>query len=225
MAIYSLKNIASNRYNHLLVILIVVMTLSPFIEQGRIMPPMKLLTLLLLAAVIVCIRAAVDNPILFWISVILAVAAGALQYLALMPESTRITNILYFGSRIVDCCFLALTIVVLMHHMFTTKRFTSDMIVGGICIYLLIGILWAIFYDLSLKSSPEAISYSGDISFFYFSFVTITTLGYGDIVPASRGVMVLAQCEAVAGQLFIAIFIARLVALHTAYEMKRKSSK
>jgi hypothetical protein len=50
----------------------------------------------------------------------------------------------------------------------------------------------------------------------YFSFVTLTTLGYGDIVPVSGAAKMLASGEALFGQIYLAVFIARLVALHVA---------
>jgi hypothetical protein len=54
----------------------------------------------------------------------------------------------------------------------------------------------------------------GFATLLYFSFTTLTTLGYGDIVPVSPSARLLTSFEAVAGQLYVAIFIARLVSLH-----------
>jgi hypothetical protein len=97
------------------------------------------------------------------------------------------------------------------------------MIVGGICIYLLIGILWTVLYGLVRTWNPDAIVLREGASLFYFSFTTLTTLGYGDITPAVKLAQDLAIMEAITGQVYLAIFIARLVGLHIAHELMRKS--
>jgi hypothetical protein len=71
-------------------------------------------------------------------------------------------------------------------------------------------------------NSPDAIVLGQGASLFYFSFTTLTTLGYGDITPAGKFAQVLANMEAIAGQVYLAIFIARLVGLHIAQELKRE---
>jgi len=57
-------------------------------------------------------------------------------------------------------------------------------------------------------------------SFTYFSFITLTTIGYGDITPVSRGAKLLVMMEAILGQLYIAIFLARIIA---SYQVSRKN--
>ena len=95
---------------------------------------------------------------------------------------------------------------------------TADMIYGGINIYLLIGLGFAAAFSALATVQPasfagvEAESTFGDA--IYFSFVTITTLGYGDITPASDTARMLSASEAVLGQLYVAVLLARLVAVH-----------
>lgn len=67
---------------------------------------------------------------------------------------------------------------------------------------------------------PEALE-TGLSGFSYYSFVTITTLGYGDVTPVSTQARSLALLEAVLGQLYIAILIARLVGSHLAQSLRR----
>jgi len=101
------------------------------------------------------------------------------------------------------------------------KTVTSDTIKGGISIYFLIGLLWAIFYDIASRIKPDSFVTleNRTINLFYYSYTTLTTLGYGDITPKSDGVKLLAICEAFVGQVYLAIFIAQLVGLSIAQKL------
>jgi hypothetical protein len=112
--------------------------------------------------------------------------------------------------------------VVYKSSVFGPGKITSDRIAGAISVYLLMGILWSVAYGLIAEIDPGA--FSGVLSvasdgagslrdFAYFSFVTLTTLGYGDALPVNPLARTLAWMEAVFGQLFVAITIARLVSL------------
>ena len=61
------------------------------------------------------------------------------------------------------------------------------------------------------------------IEFTYYSFVTLTTLGYGDITPLSSRVKVLSMLEAVVGQIYLVVLVARLVGLHISHSSRRKN--
>ena len=93
---------------------------------------------------------------------------------------------------------------------------TFHRINGAVAAYLLLGIIWAHAYALVALLAPGA--FAGPVSpsdgphaFFYFSFVTLTTLGYGDVLPVHAAARSLAALEAVTGPLYLAILIARLV--------------
>jgi len=91
-------------------------------------------------------------------------------------------------------------------------------LVGAVCVYLLLGVIWAVAYTGVEIITPG--SFTGfvpmegrgwDSEWLYFSFVTMTTLGYGDILPVSATARVLAYFQAVFGQFYIAILVAGLV--------------
>lgn len=101
---------------------------------------------------------------------------------------------------------------------FTARKVTIDTITLALCIYVLLGTLWTLFYIPLAVSDPDAflfnvtregVSLQSNLS--YFSFVTLTTLGYGDIVPVAPLARSLAILEALTGVLFIAVLISRLV--------------
>jgi hypothetical protein len=108
------------------------------------------------------------------------------------------------------------------------QKISFNRIVGAISLYLLLGVTWSMAYALVEKLLPG--SFSGiteqgisiwTSEWLYFSYVTLTTLGYGDILPLSATARTLAFMEAVVGQFYIAILVAGLVA---AYISERKSS-
>lgn len=97
----------------------------------------------------------------------------------------------------------------------------KNKIMGSICVYLLVGISWGILFYLENRVHPGAFRglASGDgkdgfIELLYYSYVTISTLGYGDITPVSPVARTLAFIEALFGQFYIAILVAGFVGLH-----------
>ncbi len=105
-----------------------------------------------------------------------------------------------------------------LEHVFREGPITADRVRGAVVAYLLLGLVWTFGYILVERFSPGAIQASGapprnNAHFAYFSFVTLTTLGYGDTVPVHPVARSLAIAEALVGQLYPAILIARLVSL------------
>jgi hypothetical protein len=103
-------------------------------------------------------------------------------------------------------------------NVFAAGRPLRDRVFGGIVLYLLLGVMWAVAYALVDTLTPNAFAGrpandAGLADWGYFSFVTLTTVGYGDITPVTRVARSLAMLEALVGQLYPAIIIARLVSL------------
>lgn len=135
-------------------------------------------------------------------------------FLGLSPLAAQPFQFAFYG-------YLTLSI---LRSVLEARVITADVICGGIAVYLLLGICWAILYAIFELLAPgsirEANGFDPDgitsaMDFVYFSFVTLTTLGYGDIVPVGDKARAAAMFEAIAGLLFIAVFIGRLVALTT----------
>jgi hypothetical protein len=131
--------------------------------------------------------------------------------------------------------FLVFLTLVIMFAVFRDETVTFDTIFGAVCAYLLLGMTWGAAYALLVVISPDSLSVSpglahasgwGEpISAFtpvlqYYSFTTLATLGYGDVSPLSPGARALSVMEGLAGQLYLAVLVARLVGIHTARALK-----
>jgi hypothetical protein len=115
-------------------------------------------------------------------------------------------------------------------------RVNAEVMYAGISVYLLLGLSWMFAYQLAARlgnplhpafafnAGPAGQSMDGFTSY-YFSFVTLTTVGYGDITPVSNGARALAALEAMTGTLYVAVLISRLVALYSTENRDEKNSK
>lgn len=106
-----------------------------------------------------------------------------------------------------------------------TDQVTANQIVGSVALFLLLGLVWAFAYLIILQFIPEAFagiksqSWVNNFSHIaYFSFVTLTTLGYGDISPITPLSQVLTYLEAIAGLFYMAIVVSSLVSAHIAHK-------
>lgn len=117
--------------------------------------------------------------------------------------------------------FLLLTISLAIQQVMHSGTVDANSIIGAICIYLLLGMIWAFFYlfvnilipgSFNVQISGSAYAQLND--FIHYSFVTLTTLGYGDIAPIRETARALATIEAILGQFYIATLVAGLVAAY-----------
>jgi hypothetical protein len=123
---------------------------------------------------------------------------------------------LYLLGQVIDLIFISIAVLVIIKKIFSDTKVTGDTLRGGISVYLMLGIVWFQIYQIILTLIPNA--FEGDVNgyqIFYFSFVTLTTVGYGDILPAHKVAMIMSNLEAIVGQLYPAVIIARLVSLYT----------
>ncbi|MBU2704651.1 two pore domain potassium channel family protein [Zooshikella marina] len=116
--------------------------------------------------------------------------------------------------------FFVYVIIRMIKLVFANTVITRDTLYGSMCIYLLFGIWWALCYSFIELLHPDSFHGINAVDgydvwgFIYFSYVSLTTLGFGDVVPISRAAQSLTALEAVVGQFYLAVFVGRLVGMH-----------
>ncbi len=132
----------------------------------------------------------------------------------------------FFGSLLIFFDLVLITCVV--GYTCSMKKISLEAVSGSIITYFMIAFCFADIFFIINRMSPGAFAGIGDTEtmasfrdMLYFSFTTITTLGYGDILPRSEIAKRLVCIEVVTGVLFVAVFIGRIIALFTSYQMQR----
>jgi Zn-dependent protease with chaperone function len=155
---------------------------------------------------------------------LLVLSWGLLAFVFLWVRHLFPHQALIFLTTCLSLFFLVLLALLILGQAFREGPTTSHRITGAVAVYLLLGLIWSLAYYLVALPIPEAFAVQGPFTrgdgealqshLIYFSFVTLTTLGYGDIVAVHPMARMLAILQGVTGQLFPAILIARLVSLH-----------
>jgi len=157
------------------------------------------------------------------IALILGVPAIVLQVVAFSAPS-RVSLLI---AAIATLLFIGFVIVIVYRTVMASGRVTVDKLAAAVNVYLLLGLAWAIVYGviasfegaafsgnaMDFQTLEEYVSLGAEFFFIYFSFVTLTTLGYGDMLPMTPIAQTAAWMEAVVGQLFVAVTLARLVGM------------
>lgn len=147
-----------------------------------------------------------------------ALAIPPLALLWLSDGSTPLLTALGAGAA---ALFLAFVTSRILGFILRARVVDTEVILAALCVYLLLGILWTEAYVAVAALDPAAFSVpAGSVrrALGYFSFVTLTTLGYGDVTPVSGSARGLAVLEAIFGQLYLVTMIARLVAMQVETE-------
>ena len=202
-----------NKYTQLLIALIANFVLAPFLRgnMGELA-----LSLISLYAIIIIVKTFSLKPKFFKLYSSIALLTFLLEIVGRMELSNLPKIAFLLLIQVIYILYLGIATYLILRDILLSPEITIDTIRGGICVYLLIGFVWALLYgvtaslDSSAFSQPiiEIESYGRAV---YFSFTTLTTLGYGDIIPVSPLAKMLTNLEAIIGQLYPAILISILV--------------
>ncbi len=225
------------RHAVLLVTLLSLYIINPFVQEffsSR--PGLVLLDLLVSTTLLVVTYEVHRSKRVLLVATVLAVPAIAGRW----ASYAVYTDWLSVFSHCFGFLFLAFTAGAILLNVLRPTRVTGDIVNGAVCVYMLVGLAWAFLFSLLEVLQPGSFNLPelsadplGPASlevrrlsvFMYYSLVTLTTLGYGDITPVTPLARNLAAFEAVMGQLYIAILVARLVGLHIVHAVRDDDEK
>ena len=215
-----IKAVLEARFLLLFLSFVLLFVAYPFLGEDSFYQQIAL-DILFLLILLGAIRAVISGKKQLLFLIALAILSQGLSWADLFFQHPAI-----FAARIVvDLPLFSFFAVAILVYVLKQKKISADTIFAAICVYAMIGFIWAIFYAMIGTYNPSAFNFANIVSneglsgaakesaYIYFSYVTLTTLGYGDITPVSRVACSLACLEAIIGQLFLATLIARLVGL------------
>jgi hypothetical protein len=215
-----LRRIKFRRFStvQLLVALALLLIAAPFVEEieGGELIVSGLFSLVLLAGVL----AVAHRKRVLVIALVLAIPAVAGRWINHFRPDLAPPAVFLVGGLIL----ISFVIAHLLRFVLRAPSVTVDVLCASISAYLMLGLMWTLAYWLvdqltpggafSFNTNAGARSING-FTGFYFSFITLSTVGYGDITPVSRIARWLAAMEAMTGLLYVAVLIARLVSLYS----------
>ncbi len=230
-----------HRFNYLLVMMILLLLCAPWLHHvGAARVVFSTLVFGTLVSAVVAVSDRRNQLIAAGTLVVIAIGLRAAGLVLTDRHDAWLT--VRVSGLVVETLVYGNTVVLIVRYVLAARRVTFDMISASLCGYLLLGVVWSHLYilltvmeslDLGALEpgvfSPgllgEATNQAASavdrldrmfLSAMYVSFVTLTTIGYGDITPAAEAARMLAVVEAVLGQFYLAVLVARLVGLHIA---------
>ncbi len=199
------------RFEGLLAVEIAFLLLIPFLESS---PTTRIgLRLLSTALLLAALYAGSSRPVTRALGISLASVSLIGSWWTSGPDWLPVAA---FGAQVV---FLGLVCGSMLLWLVGERRVTRDLLVAAASLYMLLGFAWSTLYRLIEWYAPGSIGTpdgsameTGDS--IYFSFMTLTTTGYGDFLPLSQSMEQIATLEALVGILFPTVLVARLVALY-----------
>jgi hypothetical protein len=215
-----------------LLALVLMFAAAPFIEDIRYGNSVEiaLMTLVLVSGVLAVGR---SRSTLVWAAVLVVPAITARWVHHFFPAQAA-AAVIFLVAGLVYLIFL---VAQFLRFILRAPRVNAEVLYAGISVYLLLGLVWTLAYMLvAALADPQHPAFAFNVgpasgqsmtnfNAYYFSFVTLTTVGYGDITPVSNPARALAALEAMTGTLYVAVLISRLVALYSAHPPADKANE
>lgn len=210
------------RFVQLLIFIVLVMLLSPFLRNTPFLH--ALLSVFFLNILMVTLSFAGFDVRWRWLLILLWFAGSLCNIAASrVPDITQ-GKALAVASEILGAVLIVFCVTMILRYVLTSREVTTDTIFGAVVAYFLIAFMFSSLYQVVAIVEPASFSMptgpditernTRNIEFGYFSFVTIATLGYGDIVPRLPAARILSILEAATGQFYMAVVVAWLVSAH-----------
>jgi len=208
------------RWRHLalLITILLLFVTAPFVVSLH--DGILIMTVISVTVLVAGSYALSERKYLFAVAIVLSAItiAGTALLLAFQQPWAKLLS---SSSIVVLVAFFSVTI---LSYVLGSGRVNADKIFAAICVYMLLGHGWSFVYSILLELQPESFVSTSELvrndyvgrmlQLRYFSFTTLTTVGYGDIVPHSPEARTMAILEAVMGQFYLVALVGRLVGLH-----------
>lgn len=212
-----MANITAHRFTYLLITLVVMIAVAPLLYDFnylRIAFDLALSMIFLAGLFVVS-----QHKTLPWLAALLAIPMLISIWLRYFDQVWPVMDLIGKVSGIFYFATIAAAIITFV---FRTHRVTWELISAALVGYLLLGTMWGFCYAVielvqsgSFRATECAVG-CNDSGFFYYSFITLTTVGYGDITPLTGIARSFSMLEGIVGQSYMAVLVARLVGLHVA---------
>ena len=203
------------RFSILLVTLMFLLLIYPFLDHFKLTGLTLLLNVFTTLILISSVHAVSENrrQLVIALSVIIPAIVLGWGHQLLQVKMSEV------GATLLQIIAFSFVAYHILRYALRGGRVDAEKIAAAVCVYLLLGVVWQDFYVLLDIVVPGSFNSSllTEKDFLYFSFITLSTLGYGDITPVIGPARALAYTEALIGQLYLTILVARLVGLYIAY--------
>ena len=211
-----------NRFLIMLLALVVVILFHPLIDNVvHIQFLIEIFMSLLFFSCIFAVSFKKHHPI---IAALLALPVFAIMWSAHFIDIGGFEHV----KNLFGMLFMLYLTILFLEHFFRQDEINREVIFGALVVYLLMGLMWGYGYTLLEHLLPGSFNHPASLAelnldaFDYFSFVTMATLGYGDITPASDAARAMVMTQAISGQVYLAVLVARLVGINIAQRIEKK---
>lgn len=210
----------NNRFLVLLISLVFFFSLYPIVENHLIAT--LILNLFFMLIILSGILAISDTSRPLITSISLALLAVVFRWLHYFYK----LDLWFILEHVTNLLFWTYIAVRILKYIFHQRIITAELIHAALAVYFIFGLAWASIYQVLEISNSDSFSMSNTevpaqafiFQMWYFSMVTLTTLGYGDIAPVTMPARVFVVLEAIMGQFYLAVLIANLIGRHIAQE-------
>lgn len=217
-----------NNFKYLLIALLVFLLGVPLAFDLQLLPGGIIRAAGFSALLAIGIWSLRNSGRLFRVAVVIVIASLALNTVAAILGD----SLSYLGSLLLLLAFLLLAAFASMRQIVLDNSVSANRIIGAICVYLLLGVIWSLVYALLEFAMPGSFSGMAEQSganwnpgWVYYSFITLTTLGYGDILPLTFSARALSYMETITGQFYLAVLVAGLVSAYLSTRQESSRSK
>ena len=211
------------RFLYLLIYILVLIAIQPLDEaMGEFGLLLDIVVTFILISAVYAVSQKTTNTV---IGILLAVPL----LIIIWTRQLYHTQWLQIPESIIGIVFFGFIITIILKHIFKEDEIRGDLIAGAAVVYLLLAVAWAYAYRAMVVIQPGSFAMADTQNVthsvaLYYSFVTITTLGYGDIFPVTTTAKSFAILEAVVGQLYLVITIAWLVGVNVSQMLAKKAN-